>query len=151
MVAALVGTVIWNILSSKFSQTLDIKVELTNASIVNKKPSSSGYSRVVEINLVMTNNSSETIGLDPNHCDDETFINGQKFEYTRICTQMGGIRPLIKPGKKSELRVISYAPNSKVGDSVYVVYGYNVITGIKDPMYDDNDSKYVQSNTIIIK
>ena len=135
--------------------TLDVTAELTNATLVKKRTGSVGNSKLsnfIEADIVIYNNSSKSIGLDPNYCDYEIYVNGQKLQYPKACTQRGGVLP-VKKGKKNEHRISSYAPDAKDDDSVYIEYGYIILSDNQGTgaSYRYDDSYYVKSSSTIIK
>ena len=152
---ALIGAVICGVLKNnglheKYFQTLDIQAEITNVMVMNKTPDSTGRKKFLYAELNITNNSSTTIGLDPNICDYETFVNDVELDHTKICTLMAGIIPIQRDQTYHRV-IFAYAPDAKSGDSVYIRYGYNLIEGVKYPIYGRDYSSFVTSNTVIIK
>lgn len=132
----------------------EIKAELSDVSIGKKQSVGSGkYVKYIEADLVIHNNSSKSIGLDPNGCDYRVYINNQQLGGHDACTEMGGVISL-EPGNKYESKVYPYPPKADKGDTVYVEYGYILLLPENKGngySYDYRDNHYIKSNTTIIK
>jgi len=135
-------------------QTVDVKAELSNVRIGKKwSVGSRKYVKSIEADLVIFNNTSKSIGLDPNKCDYKVYVNNHVLSGYNACTQMGGVIS-VEPGGKYESKVYPYPPKANKGDSVYIEYGYMLLLPENRGngySYEYQDNSYVKSNTTIIK
>lgn len=135
--------------ASKITPTTDVKVELESASRVVQSDDS-GQTVFIKGEFVVTNNTSNTIGLDPNNCDHGLVINDKEIVRNNLCTAMGGVDRLKSGDSKQHIYFIS-APNAKVGDSVYMIYDYMLLSDGQPLTYNRVDRHNAISNSLTIQ
>ncbi len=72
------------------SQEDEIKAELSNIRIGKNSDPLAKFKKTITSDLVIYNNSSLSIGLDPNFCDYKVYVNDQVLSGFNGCTDGEG-------------------------------------------------------------